>query len=231
MRVRVLYFAIVRERLGREDDLVELAGLDASLDELKQALVALSPALAELLPHVRIAVDQEFVPGDLARLRDGVEVALIPPVSGGSSDAGARASSAALLRVTVEPLEIEPAVASVAGTGAGAIDVFVGTVRDASRGQRGVALEYEAYAPMAERQFARFAEETATRWPGCRAAIVHRVGRLVPGERSVVIAVASPHRAEAFDACRHLIERLKADAPIWKREIYRDGAVWVGWGS
>ena len=221
MRVTVRYFAVVRERLGLGEETVELAA-GAGLETLRAALLARRPALAELWPHLRVAVDGEFTRGD-APLHDGAEVALIPPVSGGSGGGP--------FRVQEAPLPVEEAVAAVAHAGAGAIDVFVGVVRGTSRGRDVVALEYEAYATMAEAQFARFAAEVAARWPGTRTAILHRVGRLAVGERSVVIAVASPHRAAAFEACRHVIERLKEDAPIWKREVYGDGAVWVGWGS
>jgi len=103
-------------------------------------------------------------------------------------------------------------------------------VRNETRGRRVARLEYEAYAPMAERTFAKISQEAAEKWPGVRLAIVHRTGTLVPGDWAVVIAAAAPHRDEAFLACRHAIDRLKQDAPIWKREVYEDGEVWVGLG-
>jgi molybdopterin converting factor subunit 1 len=241
VKVTVRYFAVVRERLGLESELFALHE-GARVADLRVALLKRRPALADMLPHVRLAVDQDFAADNLP-LRDGAEVALIPPVSGGSDApeegrAGAAARVAPrpplpppLLRLQEAPLEIEPVVGAVAGQDAGAVDVFVGTVRATSRGREVEALEYEAYTPMAEAQLARFAGEVAAQWPGTRVAVVHRTGRLRVGERSVVIAVASPHRADAFAACRHVIERLKQDAPIWKREVYRDGAIWVGWGS
>ena len=107
---------------------------------------------------------------------------------------------------------------------------FTGVVRSVSRGKRVTRLDYEAYGEMAEKQLRRIGEEVTVKWPGTRAAVVHRVGSLVPGDLAVVIAVAAPHRAEAFDACRHVIERLKEDVPIWKREFSEDGDVWVGVG-
>jgi molybdopterin synthase catalytic subunit len=108
---------------------------------------------------------------------------------------------------------------------------FLGTVRDHARGKAVVRLEYEAYPEMALRVFGRIAEEAQARWPGARVCIHHRVGSLEPGALSVVIAASAPHRPDAFDACRQAIEQLKKDAPIWKREHYPDGSVWVGLGS
>ena len=103
-------------------------------------------------------------------------------------------------------------------------------LKEATRGRAVLRLEYEAYAPMAQKKLAEIGAEIAAQWPGARAAIHHRVGVLVPGELAVVIAASTPHRAEAFAACRHAIERLKADVPIWKKEVYVDGEVWVGMG-
>ena len=120
---------------------------------------------------------------------------------------------------------------AVAGPDMGAIVHFVGTVRDNTRGKPVVALEYEAYADMALAVFAKIEADAKAQWPGVRLVIHHRIGRCVPGEPSVVIAAASPHRADAFSACRLAIEALKTDAPIWKRELYPDGSSWVGLGS
>lgn len=111
---------------------------------------------------------------------------------------------------------------------AGAIVTFVGTVRDHARGKRVRYLEYEAYAEAAIDTFAEIAAEIRQRWDVLGIAIAHRTGRLEIGEASVVIAVSSAHRAEAFEACRYAIERLKQIAPIWKKEVYDDGEVWIG---
>jgi molybdopterin synthase catalytic subunit len=134
-------------------------------------------------------------------------------------------------RIGPEPLSVEAALADVLGPDCGAVVHFAGSVRDNTRGKSVVALEYEAYAEMALAVFGQIAAGIAAQWPGARAAIHHRVGRLVPGELSVVIAAASAHRDAAFAACRFAIEALKKDAPIWKREIYTDGSTWVGLGS
>jgi molybdopterin synthase catalytic subunit len=170
--------------------------------------------------RLRLAVDQQFAPAERP-LRDGAEVAFIPPVSGGT---GAH-------RISDGPLALDAPVAAVAGTDCGAVVTFVGTVRAHNRGRAVVRLEYEAYPEMALRVFAHIEDEARTRWPGTRLAIHHRIGSLDPGAISVVIAAASPHRADAFAASRHAIEELKKDAPIWKREHYRDGSEWVGLGS
>ena len=135
-----------------------------------------------------------------------------------------------MMRVRSQPLQLEEVVRAVSGEAFGAVVTFTGAVRDATRGRKVVRLEYEAYAPMAERMFERIAAEAKERWPGSRLAIVHRVGTLLPGELAVVIAASAPHREAAFEACRHAIERLKQDAPIWKKELYADGEVWVGLG-
>ncbi|MBM4379736.1 MAG: molybdenum cofactor biosynthesis protein MoaE, partial [Deltaproteobacteria bacterium] len=182
-------------------------------------LTAAHPGLGPLLPHLRVAVNQAFVSaGD--PVPDGAEVALIPPVSGG----------AGRFHVVDAPLELQQVMDAVAGEAFGGLVTFTGSVRNATRGREVVRLEYEAYAPMAVAMFERIAAEVDGKWPGVRLAITHRVGVLRPGELAVVMAAAAPHRAEAFAACSFALERLKADAPIWKREVYADGAEWVGLG-
>ncbi len=130
-------------------------------------------------------------------------------------------------RVSDEPLLIERAIEAVAGPAAGAVTTFVGTVRDHHGGRRVRWLDYEAYAPLAIRAFERIAGEARKRWPGARVAIYHRTGRVEIGEPSVIIAAASPHRAEAFAAARYAIERVKQIAPIWKHEHFEGGEVWI----
>lgn len=133
--------------------------------------------------------------------------------------------------LTSDELSIDAAIACVSGVDAGAVVSFLGTVRGASKGRKVVRLEYEAYDAMAARVFEAIAREASAQWPGVRVAIHHRLGACAAGEPTVAIAAAAPHRADAFSACRHAIERLKADAPIWKREVYDDGSSWVGSGS
>ena len=134
-----------------------------------------------------------------------------------------------MYRVTAEPISNAAVAEFVSVPEAGGIAVFVGVVRDNSGGRRVVALEYEAHAPMAEAKMKEIGEAAHRQWPGVRqVAMVHRVGRLGIGEASVVIAVSAAHRAEAFDACEFAIDTLKQTVPIWKREIFGDGSVWVG---
>jgi molybdopterin synthase catalytic subunit len=128
-----------------------------------------------------------------------------------------------------EPLVIEEVTAAVAHAGAGAIDIFVGAVRDTSEGRAVSRLEYEAYASMAEAEMVRIGEEIEREIEGVRVAVQHRVGALGVGELAVVCAASAPHRGEAFAACRALIDRIKARVPIWKREHGPDGSAWVGW--
>jgi molybdopterin synthase catalytic subunit len=132
-----------------------------------------------------------------------------------------------VIRLTAEPLDPRALEAAVAWPGAGAVCTFVGLVRDNNLGRAVGHLEYEAYPEMAEAAMAAIAEDVRARWPGARVALAHRLGRLELGAASVVIAVATPHRAEAFAACRHAIDALKATVPIWKKEVWADGSAWI----
>lgn len=216
MTLSVLYFAAAREAAGTDRETLELpAGTVATL---RRRLVERHPALGRVLPRCRIAVDQEFVE-DGDPVRDGAEVAIIPPVAGGAPE----------FRLVDRPISLEEAVSAVSGPGRGGIATFTGTVRGQTRGKKVLYLEYEAYRPMAERTFADIGRDLE-RAHGAAVAIVHRLGTLLPGEAAVVIACAAEHRAPAFQACQEAIDRLKREAPIWKREVYEDGSEWVGLG-
>jgi molybdopterin synthase catalytic subunit len=128
--------------------------------------------------------------------------------------------------LTTEPLDSEVAIRHVMTDADGAYVLFVGVVRDHAKGRKVTGLEYQVYAPMAEKQMARLVDEVRSRW-GLTAAILHRYGAIPVGEAAVVVCVASPHRAEAFEACRWLIDTLKADVPIWKKEFAADGTYWI----
>ena len=130
-------------------------------------------------------------------------------------------------RVTHRPLDVAAISATVADAACGALATFVGLVREENAGRRVLWLDYEAYTPLAERAFVQIAEEAAARWPAIRLAIHHRIGRLAIGEASVMIAAASPHRRDAFAACRYAIERVKQIAPVWKHEHFDGGEVWI----
>jgi molybdopterin converting factor subunit 1 len=225
MRVVVRYFAVVRERLGREQDELELppgATVGAALD----ALVARHPAIGPLRPHLQVAVNQAMT-GAAHELVDGDELALIPPVAGGTGDAPAPR----LARVVSDrPPSIDTCVKAVQSPGAGGIATFTGMVRARSQGRDVSRLEYEAYAEMAEKVFRELCEEIERELPGVRLAVEHAVGTLAVGDIAVVIAAAAPHRAESFRACQAMIDRLKERAPIWKKETGPDGTSWVGMG-
>jgi molybdopterin synthase catalytic subunit len=134
-----------------------------------------------------------------------------------------------LVDLREEPLSIDEAVGAVSHPGAGAVAVFLGTVRDHNDGHAVRTLEYQAYASMARAELGRIADEVAAEVSGARVAALHRTGALTVGEIAVVCAASAPHRGEAFTACRALIERIKARVPIWKRESGPDGIAWVGW--
>lgn len=137
----------------------------------------------------------------------------------------------AMVRLTDDPLDPAAVEALVRADDRGAVLTFVGLVRDHTGPHRVERLEYEAYRPMAVKVFHGIRAEVDQRWPGTHIAIHHRLGHLVVGEVAVVIAVSAPHRGETFDACRYAIERMKADVPIFKKEVRGDGSVWVGLGS
>jgi len=215
----ILYFAAARERVGTSRESLDVPA-GSRVSDVLGLLAARHPGLAPLLPHLRVAVNQEFSAAD-AVVPPGAELALIPPVAGGTSG---------LFQVVDRPLRLAEVVDAVASESLGGLVTFSGAVRDQTKGRRVVRLEYEAYPPMAEKKLAEIGAEVASLWSGTRLAIVHRVGTLVPGELAVVIAAAAPHRKEAFRGCEHAIERLKQDVPIWKKEFFEDGEVWVGLG-
>jgi molybdopterin synthase catalytic subunit len=215
MRITVRLFGSAREATGARDLSVELPA-GARVGDLRERVASDHPALGRLGPRLRAARNLELV-GEEEPLRDGDEVAFLPPVSGG----GTRCT------LSERPLDPDEVVGRVQGADAGGLVTFAGAVREEARGKRIRFLEYEAYAPMAEREMEAIAAEAARRWPGIRVAIAHRVGHLEIGELAVVVAAAAPHRAEAFEACRFAIDELKRRVPIWKREVSTDGAEWV----
>ncbi|TAK55654.1 MAG: molybdenum cofactor biosynthesis protein MoaE [Bacteroidetes bacterium] len=132
-----------------------------------------------------------------------------------------------MVRIITEEINIAEAINGASDPAAGAIDVFIGTTRNNANGKRVLKLEYEAYNEMALEMMQRLLDEASLRWSICKCSIIHRVGRVDIGEASVVIAVSSPHRNEAFEACKFLIDRLKQEVPIWKKEFFEDGEIWV----
>jgi len=217
MKVRVLAFAGVREILGSGEIEVELPD-GGSLADLRRHLDTRYPALSEYWDRLAVAVDGRL--GDAeGSLRDGAEIALLPPVSGGMDD-DAAASRVALVD---GPIDSGATTAAVARHGAGAVVVFHGTVRDHHRERRVTHLTYDAYRSMALEAIGRIARDLEESDPQLTVGITHRLGEVPAGEASVVIAVSSPHRSAAYDASRRALERLKTEVPIWKLEHYADG--------
>jgi len=225
MKLRVLYFAVFREKLGREDDVLALPA-GACVRDAIAALAARHDGIAKLSGKFRVAVNEDFADDD-RELAEGDEIALIPPVAGGI-DATPHAGRHVQLLAT--PLSLDRCLAAVSGAGMGGIVTFTGMVRRHSRGVAVDHLEYEAYGTMAVREMTRLCDEIEAEIAGTKLAVEHRMGRLEVGDIAVVIAAAAPHRAEAFTACRAMIDRLKDRVPIWKKEVGDDGAEWVGLG-
>ena len=217
MRVTVLFFGQLQELVGlRSDELTLDAG--ASLAEILDHYSRKAPRLNDFAPSLAMAINQEYAfPDDI--VSEGDEVAFLPPVSGGSPE-----PFVSIVRERIVPHDIVPRLERPED---GAIVVFDGVVRNYSRGRRTEYLEYESYESMALQQMEALAQEALAKYQIRDVAMVHRLGRIEIGESSVLIAVFSAHRAAAFDACRFLIDTLKKTVPIWKKEFFRDGAVWA----
>jgi molybdopterin synthase catalytic subunit len=223
VKIQLLAFASAGDALGRSRLAVELPE-GSSLADLRSLLHRDYPDLGPLWERLAVAVDGELAGPDAA-LRDGVEVALLPPVSGGSGNLEAPVANQAARRaaLTEVPLDVPGILATVSAEGFGAVLLFLGTVRDNHQGRRVERLDYSAYEAMALARLERIVTELEQAHPPLRLAIVHRLGPVPVGEASVAIAAASPHRAAAYAASRRALERLKAEVPIWKREHYADG--------
>ncbi len=229
MRVQVVFFGILKDLAGGSERQLELP-TGATAADLWTALQAQTPGLDRFRKSVAVAVNQQYSePGAL--LHDGDEVALLPPVSGGSGSASEPeaklAMASAHCRLQHAPIAADAIVHGIRQGEDGAVVVFDGIVRNHSRGRRTLYLEYEAYEKMALDALEALATEAKTRFEVRDCTIVHRLGRLEIGETSVLIVVASAHRAAAFDACRWIIDTLKRTVPIWKKEHFADGAVWA----
>ncbi len=217
MRVLVRLFASYREAAGvGRIDLELPAG--ATVRDAITEIARRHPLITEGRSVV-IARNQEYVGPD-EPLADGDEVALIPPVSGG-------AATAPLILVSDTKLSIDKAVGAVQDASFGGIVLFLGTVRDTSRGKHVTHLEYEAYAEMAEAKMREIARRLEQRHAPCRVVMHHRVGDLAIGEIAVIVAAGAPHRDDAFAAAREGIDELKTIVPIWKKEYSEDGAMWI----
>jgi len=219
VRVRVRLFARYREALGRERLEVDVPE-GGTVESAWSAVADRHPELAPYRPFTLFAVGHDYVSPD-HRLQADDELCLFPPVSGGAD--------VDIYRVGTEPLSPDAIAAAVDDPGAGGIVIFSGVVRNETNGRPVKFLEYEAHAPMAEAKLREIGATVRARWPGVkRVAMLHRIGRLEIGEASVLIAVAAAHRGDAFEACRYAIDTLKRTVPVWKKEHFEDGEVWVG---
>lgn len=217
MQVKVLFFGQLKDVVGTAEDQVELPA-GASVGDLVTHYQQRFPRWEEFRPSIAVAVNQEYADSSVG-LQPGDEVAFLPPVSGGAGKD--------IVELTRVPIASRELIARLKAPGDGAVVVFEGIVRNNSRGRETLYLDYEAYEPMAQRKMEEIVAELRANYPVDAVALVHRLGRLQIGETSVLIAVSAPHRGAAFDACRWAIEHLKRVVPIWKKEYFADGAVWV----
>ncbi|HEY1766969.1 MAG TPA: molybdenum cofactor biosynthesis protein MoaE [Terracidiphilus sp.] len=222
MQIHVMPFGVLKDWLGSAPVSVQLRE-GASVAELLEQLGG--RVSAPVLQGIAVSVNAEYATATQI-LRDGDEVGLLPPVSGGASPTNL-SPEALTIALTREPINAEKLVAAAKQGEDGAVAVFDGIVRNNSRGRETLYLDYEAYEEMAARQMRELAAQARERFGVRQVTIVHRLGRLEIGATSVLIVVASAHRAQAFDACRWLIDTLKQTVPIWKKETFVDGAVWA----
>ncbi|MGA9671452.1 MAG: molybdenum cofactor biosynthesis protein MoaE [Terracidiphilus sp.] len=230
MQVRVLPFGVLKDWLGGSVSTIVLPE-GATVAELLSQVGSSDPPRGDMLRGIAVSVNAEYALASQV-LREGDEVGLLPPVSGGtlqtgdvSEEIGEKVSVVTTL--TREPIDAEGLVAAAKRGEDGAVVVFDGIVRNHTRGRQTLHLDYEAYEEMARKQMAELAADARKMFGVRHVTMVHRLGRLEVGETSVLIVVASAHRAQAFEACRWLIDTLKQTVPIWKKETFVDGAVWA----
>jgi molybdopterin synthase catalytic subunit/molybdopterin converting factor small subunit len=222
MQIHVLLFGVLRDIVGRPDEMVDLPA-GARVELVLNRYGKQFPRFAAMQGVLAVSVNREFARADRL-LAAGDEVGLLPPVSGGGPEPLCGPGEVRIVRAAIE---MEAVLSPLKRAADGAAVVFEGIVRDNSRGRRTLYLDYEAYEAMALRQMQMLAEEGRRRFSVDGVSIIHRVGRIEIGETSVLIVVSSAHRAAAFDACRWIIDTLKKTVPIWKKEYFEDGAVWA----
>ena len=221
MQVRVLFFGQLKDIFHQDSQNLDLAAGATVADLVSKcrqiALLHQYTQPGDIWKSLAVAVNHEYA-GLSESLKDGDEVALLPPVSGGSVDR---------VVLTREVIATDAIVAELKQGEDGALVVFDGIVRNNTRGRRTLYLDYEAYEAMALTGMQRLVAEAKQQFDVREIALVHRLGKLEIGETSVLIVVASAHRGAAFDACRWIIDTLKKTVPIWKKEYFEDGAVWA----
>lgn len=216
MRVKVLFFGVLREITGRSEDTLEIAP-QATLATVFESYAERFATLRDKRPSILFARNREFAKPDTA-LNENDEVAFLPPVSGGVGN---------YFAIVREAIDSRALAREMQSAGDGAVVTFEGVVRNNSNGRATSYLEYEAYEDMALAEMRRIGEEIAATFAIGKIGMVHRLGRLEIGEASVAVVTAAPHRRAAFEAALAGIDRLKREVPIWKKEIFADGAEWV----
>jgi molybdopterin converting factor subunit 1 len=228
MQVRVLFFGMLKDLTGWSSDSLELPE-HATLRDLLAHYQQHVPGLKPIAASLAVSINQEYAPLD-SRLNSGDEVALLPPVSGGSGQPNSVAELAdrnCYAAIVDRAIDTQALLKGIQQPDDGAAVVFEGVVRNHTRGRRTLYLDYEAYPEMALKQMNLLARQALSKFSIRDVAIAHRLGRLQIGETSVAIVVASAHRSAAFEACRWLIDTLKRTVPIWKKEYFEDGATWA----
>jgi molybdopterin synthase catalytic subunit len=215
MQVQILFFGMLKELAGLGSDSLTLPD-SATLGDVIRHYEGRIPRLKEMAGSIAMSVNREYA-GPECKLNSGDEIGLLPPVSGG-------VLHSAIVRSAIDTAAV---LEGIKQSSDGAAVVFEGVARDNTRGRRTLYLDYEAYEEMALKQLEGLAERALAQFQVRDVALVHRLGRLEIGETSVLIIVASAHRAAAFEACRWLIDTLKRTVPIWKKEYFEDGAVWA----
>ncbi|HEX3559828.1 MAG TPA: molybdenum cofactor biosynthesis protein MoaE [Pyrinomonadaceae bacterium] len=238
IRVRLLLFGAAREAAATDEAMLDV-GARATAREAFERALAEYPDLRRFRSSLLVAVNQEYARDLEVELKDGDEIALFPPVSGGSDERAApseeveRAAHAGddgpqdFFELTTEPIDVGAIARRVVPSRCGATVTLDGYAREWTDNRRTLYLVYEAYAPMALAEMRRLGEEAHQRFDIAHVGVVHRTGRTDIGETSVVIAVSAPHRRAAFEACEWAIRELKRTVPIWKKEFFEDGSVWV----
>ena len=227
IKVRVLFFGAARDAVGREQIEVELES-PSNAEQARAQLLAQYPSLQRFGKSLLFAVNQQYAPNDL-EISAGDELAVFPPVSGGSRVAQTSAceSDSDFFELTTDPIDVGAIARRVVLPQCGATVTLDGYAREWTKGRRTLYLVYEAYAPMALSEMERLGKHAHEKFDIAYIGIVHRTGRLEIGETSVVISVGAPHRRAAFEACEWAIRELKRTVPIWKKEVFEDGEIWV----
>ncbi|MBI4219941.1 MAG: molybdopterin converting factor subunit 1 [Chloroflexi bacterium] len=220
VKIKVLFFAGLRERAGTNSTVIDLPAGATVAAAIEQAQ-SKTPRAWRATTRLMAAVNQEYVP-TTHQLREGDELALIPPVSGGAVEARSD-----VIVITEEPLDPKRFADAVRADANGAVVTFEGVTRDHNEGRKVRYLEYEAYRPMADQKIAELFREMKGRWPIDQVAVGHRVGRVDIGETSMVVAVSAAHRRPAFEAALYFVDRLKEVVPIWKKEYFEGGETWI----